>query len=373
MRGFKILGMATSWLAAGMLGIAGHAQAQPAGAPGSASGPARAPIAACNCAQIVADCSASVSVLPTRALGGVFSADVTLRTNAPSCAKVDYLLDDTPYVTILRDGTQGSQRLYGTRPLTSNSLSRMSCHVCAAASAPVPNEGLPADMARVDGAPGTFSVAPAAAMPTPAGAPALSTYAPSVAATQNANLAATVAPNTSNTSDTPLPSTIGDTAGLNAVNATSAAHAGSPEVARDVAAINAPAPAGTTIVTPPIPPAAPGNGIQASASTPSRLVNPSGRWRGMCTNAPPWWGLFGKPMTRLMALALNGSQVTGSVDDVEPNVHTTVQGTLAGERLQLAGSYGAKHDITFGADGTTLTDAWCNSDGRCETCEMQRF
>ncbi|RSK80470.1 hypothetical protein EJE96_16670 [Pandoraea apista] len=78
-------------------------------------------------------------------------------------------------------------------------------------------------------------------------------------------------------------------------------------------------------------------------------------------------------MTRLMALALNGAQVTGSVDDVEPNIHTTVQGTLAGDRLQLAGSYGAKHNITFGPDGTTLTDAWCNSDGRCETCEMQRF
>ncbi|WP_157123068.1 hypothetical protein [Pandoraea vervacti] len=366
MRGFTTLGMAAGWLVAGMLGFAGHAHAQSTNA-----GPSRAPVAACNCAQIVADCSASVSVLPTRALGGVFSADVTMQTDAPSCAKIDYLLDDTPYVTILRDGAQGSQRLYGTRPLTRNSLSRMSCHVCAAALAPVPNDGLPADMVRVDGAPGTFSVAPAPAAPA-APAAATTTYAPPAAAAQNASIAATAAPN----ADTPLPSTIGDTAGLNAVNATSAANAQSPEVARDVAAINAPAPAGATVVTPPIPPTAqiaPGAVVPTSAPSASRLVNPSGRWRGMCTNAPPWWGLFGKPMTRLMALALNGSQVSGSVDDVEPNVHTTVQGTLAGDRLQLAGSYGARHDITFGADGSTLTDAWCNSDGRCETCEMQRF
>ncbi|VVE36423.1 hypothetical protein [Pandoraea commovens] len=361
MRGFKFLGLATGWLVAGALGAAGHAQAQTAGT-------ARAPVAACNCAQIIADCSASVSVLPTRALNGVFSADVTLMTDAPSCAKVDYQLDDTPYVTILRDGTQGSQRLYGTRPLTRNSLSHMSCHVCAAAAAPVPNDGLSADMARVDGASGTFSVAPAPAAPATSApaAPAVSTYAPPATAAQNASIAAT-APK-----DTPLPSTIGDTAGLNAVNAGGASE--SPEVARDVAAINAPAPAGTTLVTPPIPPMSPGTAIvQTSAPAPLRLVNPSGRWRGLCTNAPPWWGLFGKPMTRLMALALNGSQVTGSVDDVEPNVHTTVQGTLAGDRLQLAGSYGAKHDITFGPDGNTLTDAWCNDDGRCETCEMQRF
>nr|WP_309393942.1 hypothetical protein [Pandoraea sp.] len=351
MRSFSSLRIATGWLVAGMLGLAGHAHAQS----GSTS---RAPVTACNCAQIIADCSASVSVLPIRANSGAFSADVMLQTDAPSCAKVDYQLDDTPYVTILRDGAQGGQRLYGTRPLTRNSLSHMSCHVCAAASAPVPNDGLPADMARVDGAPGTFSVAPAAAVP----APAASTYAPPATAAQNAAIASTVPP-----SSTPLPSTVGDTAGLNAVNATSA---GSPEVARDVTAIDAPPPAGSTIVTPPI---APGAAVQASAPAPLRVVNPSGRWRGLCTNAPPWWGFWGTPMTRLMALALNGAQVTGSVDDVEPNSHTTVQGTLAGDRLQLAGSYGAKHDITFGADGTTLTDAWCNSDGRCETCEMQRF
>lgn len=368
MRGFKVLGIATGWLVAGALGIAGPVHAQSGSASGG-SGGSRAPVAACNCAQIIADCSASVSVLPTRAINGVFSADITMQTDAPSCAKVDYLLDDTPYVTILRDGAQGSQRLYGTRPLTRNSLSHMSCHVCAAAPAPIPNDGLTSDRVPVDGAPGTFSAAPAAAVSptTAAPAPVVSTYAPAANAAQNASLAATAPPVTQ---DTPLPSTIGDTAGLNAVNATNAA---SPEVARDVAAINAPAPVGTTIVTPPLAPLPPGAVVQTSAPAPVRLVNPSGRWRGLCTNAPPWWGLFGKPMTRLMALALNGSQVTGSVDDVEPNTHTTVQGTLAGDRLQLAGSYGAKHDITFGADGTTLTDAWCNDDGRCETCEMQRF
>ncbi|QHE91689.1 hypothetical protein [Pandoraea fibrosis] len=346
--------VATGWLVAGMLGFAGHAHAQSGGAP-------RAPVTACNCAQIIADCSASVSVLPTRAANGVFSADVMLQTDAPSCARVDYQLDDTPYVTILRDGAQGGQRLYGTRPLTRNSLSHMSCHVCAAASAPVQNDGLSPDMARVDGAPGTFSAAPAAVLP-PSPGNNVSTYAPPATASQNAAIAAT-APQPS----APPPSTIGDTAGLNAVNATNAS---SPEVARDVAAIDAPPPAGITLVTPPIPP---GAALQTSAPAPLRVVNPSGRWRGLCTNAPPWWGFWGSPMTRLMALALNGAQVTGSVDDVEPNVHTTVQGTLAGDRLQLAGSYGAKHNITFGPDGTTLTDAWCNSDGRCETCEMQRF
>ena len=165
----------------------------------------------------------------------------------------------------------------------------------------------------------------------------------------------------------PPPSQIGDTAGLNAVNAT---RAGTPDVARDVTSIDAPTPAGVTVVTPPIPP---GTVMQANAQVPARVVNPSGRWRGLCTNAPLWWQLWGSPMTRLMSLALNGAQVTGSVDDVEPNVHTSVQGTLVGEKLQMAGSFGAKHDITFGADGTTLTDAWCNADGRCETCEMQRF
>ncbi|AJC21642.1 hypothetical protein [Pandoraea pulmonicola] len=356
MRGFKTWKFATGWLVAGMFGLAGHAQAQ-------SGSPARTPVAACNCAQIVADCSASVTVLPTRALNGAFSADVTLQTDAPSCARIDYQLDDTPYVTILRDGAMSTQRLYGARPLTRNSLSHMSCHVCAAASAPVANDGLPPDMARVDGAPGTFSAAPmapvAAVAPSTAPAGNVSTYAPPAATAQNAALASTAPP-----------SSIGDTAGLNAVNTP---NTGTPELARDVAAIDAPAPAVATIVTPPIAPGAPDAAAGTAAAAPLRVVNPSGRWRGLCKSAPPWWGIFSSPMTRLMALALNGSQVTGSVDDVEPNIHTTVQGSLAGDRLQLAGSYGAKHDITFGADGTTLTDAWCNGDGRCETCEMQRF
>ncbi|WP_087688479.1 hypothetical protein [Pandoraea sp. PE-S2R-1] len=361
MRGFKSWSIAAGWLVASMLGTlatAGLAQAQ-------AGGSAHEPVAGCDCARIIADCSASVAVIPVFASNGAYSADVTLQTNAPSCAKVDYRLDDTAYVTILRDGSQGGQRMFGTRPLTRNSLSSLSCHVCAAAATPVPNDGLSPDMARLSGAPGTFSAAPLA--PAPA-APAnnATTYVP---ASSMPSAPASAAPSSAapTPTATPMPSSIGDTAGLNAVNASTS---GSPEVARDVAAINAPAPAGATIVTPPIPPSA---ATPATAAAPMRVVNPSGRWRGLCTNAPPWWGFWGSPMTRLMALALNGAQVTGNVDDVEPNIHTTVQGTLAGDRLQLAGSYGAKHDITFGADGTTLTDAWCNRDGRCETCQMQRF
>lgn len=352
MRGLASFKIATAWLVAGTLTYAGHAQAQPAPA-------ALAPLA-CNCAQIVADCSASVSVLPVRALNGAFSADVTLQTDAPSCAKVDYQLDDTAYVTIVQNGAQSALRLYGTRPLTRNNLSHMSCHVCASASTPVPNDGLPPEMARVDGPPGTYSAAPTAPIAYAAPAPlaAHGAQVQPLPATADATSAATTQP---------PPSQIGDTAGLNAVNAT---RAGTPDVARDVTSIDAPTPAGVTVVTPPIPP---GTVMQANAQVPARVVNPSGRWRGLCTNAPLWWQLWGSPMTRLMSLALNGAQVTGSVDDVEPNVHTSVQGTLVGEKLQMAGSFGAKHDITFGADGTTLTDAWCNADGRCETCEMQRF
>ncbi|BDD90598.1 hypothetical protein OYT13_06740 [Pandoraea sp. XJJ-1] len=305
MRGLVSLSVATGWLVAGIFGFAGQGYAQSGGA-------SRAPAAACDCAQVVADCSASVSVIPIRAVNGAFSADVMLQTDAPSCAKVDYRLDDTPYVTVLPDGAAGGQRLYATRALTRNSVSHLSCHVCAAASAPVPNDGLSPGMARVDGAPGTYSAAPAGSAGT-------------------ATAASTATTATTDTTDT------------------------------------------TTSATVYTPPMTSGTAAQPGAAAPLLVVNPSGHWRGLCTNAPPWWKLWGSPMTRLMALALNGAQVTGSVDDVEPNVHTTVQGTLSGDRLQLAGSYGAKHDITFGANGTTLTDAWCNGDGRCETCEMQRF
>ncbi|VVE16845.1 hypothetical protein PEP31012_02934 [Pandoraea eparura] len=339
MRGWVSMSVATGSLVAGLFGLVGQGYAQSGGA-------ARATAAACDCAQVVADCSASVSVIPIRALNGAFSADVTLQTDAPSCAKVEYQVDDTPYVTVLRDGPAGSQRLYATRALTRNSVSHLSCHVCAAASAPVPNDGLSPNMARVDGAPGTYSATPAATAATAATVGTAATAGP--ATTAGTAAAATTA---ATTSTTPTIATTATTATTDTTDVTAATPS-------------------ATVYTPPM---ASGTATQTSAASSTLVVNPSGHWRGLCTNAPPWWGFSGSPMTRLMALALNGAQVTGSVDDVEPNVHTTVQGTLSGDRLQLAGSYGAKHDITFGANGTTLTDAWCNGDGRCETCEMQRF
>ncbi|SNU88574.1 hypothetical protein [Pandoraea sputorum] len=84
----------------------------------------------CDCQQFTAACEASINVVPTTSTKGSYGADLKIRSTAPQCSKVDYYVDGTPYFTILSQGNQGEDRVFGQKPITRANISDISCHVC---------------------------------------------------------------------------------------------------------------------------------------------------------------------------------------------------------------------------------------------------
>lgn len=84
----------------------------------------------CDCQQYTAACEASINVVPTTSMKGSYGADLHIRSTAPRCSKVDYYVDGTPYFTILSQGSQGEDRVFGQKPVTRENINSISCHVC---------------------------------------------------------------------------------------------------------------------------------------------------------------------------------------------------------------------------------------------------
>lgn len=84
----------------------------------------------CDCQQIVGTCAVSVSLIPTESTKGSYGADLKFTSSAPICSKVDYYVDGTPYFTILSQGNQGEDRIFGQKPIVRSAVSGISCRVC---------------------------------------------------------------------------------------------------------------------------------------------------------------------------------------------------------------------------------------------------
>ncbi len=84
----------------------------------------------CDCQQYTGTCEASISVVPTTSTSGSYGADLLIRATAPQCSKVDYYVDGTPYFTILSQGNQSEDRIFGQKPITRANISSISCRVC---------------------------------------------------------------------------------------------------------------------------------------------------------------------------------------------------------------------------------------------------
>ena len=84
----------------------------------------------CDCQEIVGTCAVSVSVIPTESTKGSYGADLKFTSSAPICSKVDYYVDGTPYFTILSQGNQGADRVFGQKPISRTAISEISCRVC---------------------------------------------------------------------------------------------------------------------------------------------------------------------------------------------------------------------------------------------------
>lgn len=85
----------------------------------------------CDCAIKKGNCSASLSVTPTSQPNGIFGARIKVMADTVSCARVDYYIEHTPNVTILRHGGSVEESVTGAlKPMTTSMFSVDSCRIC---------------------------------------------------------------------------------------------------------------------------------------------------------------------------------------------------------------------------------------------------
>ncbi|SNU84315.1 hypothetical protein PSP20601_01564 [Pandoraea sputorum] len=71
-----------------------------------------------------------MNVVPAESKNGSYGADLKFTSSAPICSKVDFYVDGTPYFTILSQGNQGEDRVFGQKAIVRSTISSVSCRVC---------------------------------------------------------------------------------------------------------------------------------------------------------------------------------------------------------------------------------------------------
>ncbi|TBY80637.1 hypothetical protein [Rhizobium leguminosarum] len=83
--------------------------------------------AQCDFDKPVGACRAAITVDSTSGSKKSYSAEVTVRSSAGTCSKVEYFLDNTLQTTVIRSGGAEQESLFGTKPITNKSISIQKC------------------------------------------------------------------------------------------------------------------------------------------------------------------------------------------------------------------------------------------------------
>lgn len=83
--------------------------------------------AECDFGKPLGLCRATISIDSTSGSKGSYSAEVSVRSSAPSCSKVEYFLDNTPQTTVIKNGSSEDESLFGTKPITKKALQIKKC------------------------------------------------------------------------------------------------------------------------------------------------------------------------------------------------------------------------------------------------------
>lgn len=86
--------------------------------------PARAE---CDFQKPIGSCNARITIDSVSGSKGSYSAEVTVRSSAPSCSKVEYLIDNTPHTTVLKNKNSEAESLFGTEKITKRSIDIQKC------------------------------------------------------------------------------------------------------------------------------------------------------------------------------------------------------------------------------------------------------
>ncbi|MCS4089298.1 hypothetical protein [Rhizobium sp. BK176] len=81
----------------------------------------------CDFDKPIGSCTATIDLLSSGGSRPSFSAEISINSSASSCSKVEYFLDSTPQTTILRAGSSGQESLFGTTPITKDTIKVERC------------------------------------------------------------------------------------------------------------------------------------------------------------------------------------------------------------------------------------------------------
>jgi hypothetical protein len=84
----------------------------------------------CDCQTVVANCSGAIEFVRGYGSSKNYGAEIKVHSSAPSCSKVEYFVDSTPYQTILINRNEESESLFGTSPITEKNIKYSACRVC---------------------------------------------------------------------------------------------------------------------------------------------------------------------------------------------------------------------------------------------------
>lgn len=84
----------------------------------------------CDCRQVVGKCTGAIELLKTFGSAPSFGAELAVYSSEKVCSKVEYTVDATPYQTVLVNRSKDTENLFGTSPITKESVRYSACFVC---------------------------------------------------------------------------------------------------------------------------------------------------------------------------------------------------------------------------------------------------
>lgn len=85
----------------------------------------------CDCQQIVGKCTGAVELTKTFGSAPSYGAELAVYSSEKVCSKVEFLVDSTPYQTILVNRNKDTESVFGTAPISPQSVRYSTCSICA--------------------------------------------------------------------------------------------------------------------------------------------------------------------------------------------------------------------------------------------------
>lgn len=90
--------------------------------------------AECDCQILKGSCQGSIELVKTYGSKPSYGADLIVHSSERRCSKVEYSVGGTPYQTLIVNKMSETDSVFGTSPITPNSVKFESCKVCAVVS-----------------------------------------------------------------------------------------------------------------------------------------------------------------------------------------------------------------------------------------------